>query len=76
MVKSQLGMRPPVRSSVIPHDVPAFPKGRDLTVGFCIIEGKGLRKCPEENRERKHLVQGRRRAGTKGLASLSKRVAD
>lgn len=65
-----------VQSGVIPRDVLAFPKGHDLRVEFCIIEGMGPRKCLEENRERKHLVQGRRRAGTKGPASLSRRSAE
>lgn len=44
-------------------------------MGVCILEGTGPRKCPEEDRDRKPVVQGRRRAGTKGLVSLRRRLA-
>ena len=73
--QSWLGMHSPARSSVITHEVLAFAKRHDPIEGFCVMKAMGPRKCPEKNRARKHSGQGSR-AGTKGLASLSKRFAE
>lgn len=76
MLKRQLGTHSPARSSALP--LGSVPSQRDGTCqsGVGVTGGTGPRKCTEQNREREHLVRGRRRAGTKGLVSLGRRLAE